>query len=201
MSTNQHSDPDPTVDYYNKNASAFIERSGAADMNQAYDRFLSLIPSGGRLLDAGCGAGRDAKYFVEKGFVVEAFDASSAMVTFASGHTGIEVQHLRFEQLEYSNEFDAIWACASLLHVPKDGIHGVLQRLVRALKGGGVMYMSVKATKVGSPAGGRRFYYYTTTELEQLLSSQEDVVILDTWTNEDKGCVWVNAICRKHKSG
>ncbi len=201
MSTSQHSDPDPSVEYYNKNASAFIERSRSVDMSKAYDRFLSLVPCGGRVLDAGCGSGRDVNYFIQKGFDVEAFDASGEMVKFASGLTGIEVQHLRFDQIEYSNVFDAVWACASLLHVPKDYFNDVLQRLVRALKCGGVMYLSVKEKESVTPTGGRRFYYYTATEFDRLLSSRDDVVILDTWTNEEDGCIWVNTICRADESG
>lgn len=200
MSTSRHSDSDPSVEYYNKNASAFISRSCSVDMSNAYDRFLPLVPRGGRVLDAGCGSGRDVKQFVQRGFDVDAFDASSEMVKFASGLTGVNVQHLRFDQINYSNVFDGVWACASLLHVPKDFIDDVLKRLVRALKCGGVMYLSVKEKESVTPTGGRYFYYYTATEFERLLSSRDDVAILDTWTNEGDGCVWLNAVCRAGQS-
>ncbi|MDG2422970.1 MAG: methyltransferase domain-containing protein [Phycisphaerales bacterium] len=201
MGTNRKADSDPTVEYYNKNANAFIERSRTADLNHAYARFLAIVPSGGRVLDAGCGSGRDSKYFIEKGFDVEAFDASREMVKFASDHAGVEVQHLRFDQIRYNKEFDAVWASASLLHVPKDDIQAVLHRLILALMDGGVLYLSVKVRESITPAGGRCFYYYTPNELEQLLSSRDDAVVLDTWIKEEEGCLWANAMCRREQSG
>jgi SAM-dependent methyltransferase len=197
MSTSQHSDLDPTVEYYNKNAKAFIERSLDADMSEAYGRFLSLLPCGCRVLDAGCGTGRDAKYFLEQGYEVEAFDASIEMVKYASEHAGIEVQQFRFDQLEYSDEFDAVWACASLLHVLKDDINSVFARLVHALRSGGVMYLSVKEGESDTPADGRNFSYYSLTELKHIVSHQEDVEVLDIWTSESDRCVWINTIIAK----
>ena len=103
-------------------------------MSEAYDNFLKLLPDDARILDAGCGSGRDAKKFTELGFAVSAFDASEEMVKHATQYAGIEVQQLRFDQLKYKGEFDGVWACASQLHVRKDEFVSTLQNLVNRIK-------------------------------------------------------------------
>jgi 2-polyprenyl-3-methyl-5-hydroxy-6-metoxy-1,4-benzoquinol methylase len=79
-----------------------------------------MCAPGGRILDAGCGPGRDALAFAERGYELIAFDASTAMVRVARERVGsrIVVHLMRFEDLNGQSEFDGIWACASLLHVP-----------------------------------------------------------------------------------
>jgi 2-polyprenyl-3-methyl-5-hydroxy-6-metoxy-1,4-benzoquinol methylase len=197
MNTNQHSETDPTVEYYNTHAKAFVERSMQSDLGDAYRRFTALLPVGGRILDAGCGSGRDSKYFIEQCFVVEAFDASEKMVEYASQYAGLKVKQMRFEQIEYCKEFDGVWACASLLHVAKDEYDSVLKKLARALSDGGIMYLSLKESESTVPAEGRHFSYYSTGELEQIISNQDDLLLLDTWTKEWNGCVWVNLLASK----
>ena len=67
-------------DYYDHNASAFVEQTLNVDMSESYGKFLRLLPTGGSVLDAGSGSGRDAAYFISQGYKVEAFDASAEMV-------------------------------------------------------------------------------------------------------------------------
>ena len=69
-----------TIDYYNKNAKTYFEQTVTLDMDEIRETFMDQVLSGGRILDAGCGSGRDAKYFLDNGFSVEAFDASKQMV-------------------------------------------------------------------------------------------------------------------------
>ena len=71
----------------------------------------------GRILDLGCGSGRDTKYFVDLGYKVNAIDASKEMVRLASIKSGLEVKHMSFELFSPDLQYDGIWACASLLHV------------------------------------------------------------------------------------
>ena len=123
-----------TVDYYNQNAEKFYQTTVDADMSDVQDRFLQYLPQGALILDAGCGSGRDSLAFLKKGFRVEAFDAAGNMVEKASQLTALNVRLQRFEDVSEQEEFDGIWACASLLHLPMPDLVTALRKLLAALK-------------------------------------------------------------------
>ena len=106
---------DPTIDYYNLNAENFIENTQNVDMHLAQDKFLHLLNEGAAILDFGCGSGRDARYFLSKGYQVTATDGSAEICRLASVFTGIEVKHLLFQELDEVNSYDGIWACSSMV--------------------------------------------------------------------------------------
>jgi SAM-dependent methyltransferase len=102
-----------TVDYYDRCAADFAAQTADLDLEPLYQHFLRYVPLGGRILDAGCGVGRDALAFAEHGYEVVAFDASEAMVQLARQRVGDRavVYLMRFQDLHWQNEFDGIWAC------------------------------------------------------------------------------------------
>lgn len=148
---------DNNVEYYNKNADSFFEGSINANMSADRDKFLSYLPAGAKLLDAGCGSGRDSKAFLDAGYDVISFDASKEMRKRATQYIGREVLDLRFEDISFDKEFDGIWASASLLHVPMDELPQVMLKMRKALKEGGVMYASFKYGDGPKPRGERMF--------------------------------------------
>ena len=148
---------DRNVEYYDKNADSFFAGSINADMAEDRRGFLEYVPAGGKILDAGCGSGRDSKAFLDAGYDVVAFDASEEMRKRASKYIGREVLNLRFEDMSFDNEFDGIWASASLLHVPMDELPEVMRRINRALKPGGAIYASFKYGE-GTTARGERVF-------------------------------------------
>ncbi|NCA72135.1 MAG: class I SAM-dependent methyltransferase, partial [Sphingobacteriia bacterium] len=135
---------DPTLAYYEDQAGAFFAGTVGVDMTPLYARFLALVPPGAHLLDAGCGSGRDALAFQRLGYRVSACEASPALARLASDYCGLPVEVRRFQDIDWVARFDAIWACASLLHVPMLELPGVMRRLARALVPGGVLYASFK---------------------------------------------------------
>ena len=149
--------PQINQQYYKTNAQAFFDSTVEVNMQSLYEQFLPLIPAGGTILDAGCGAGRDSKAFIELGFNVEAFDASEELAELASQLTGKKVTIERFQSYKNSKQFDAIWACASLLHVPLIELPAVFQSLSRMLKSGGVFYCSFKYGEEEIERNGRFF--------------------------------------------
>mgnify|MGYP000842150560 FL=1 len=72
---------DNTLKYYNQNANQFVQETFAVDFKQTQDRFLINLPAGAYILDFGCGSGRDTKYFLEKGFQVDAIAVSYTHLT------------------------------------------------------------------------------------------------------------------------
>ena len=83
---------DKTIEYYNQNADMFAQGTRLVDFTVVQERFSKMLPVGSRILDFGCGSGRDTKYFLEKGYRVEATDGSFELCKLASDFTGIEVK-------------------------------------------------------------------------------------------------------------
>ena len=134
---------DSTIAYYNLNADNFIENTQNVDMHIAQDRFLQRLSPNASILDFGCGSGRDTKFFLEKGYHVTATDGSAEICRLASEFTGIEVKHLLFQELAEINSYDGIWACSSILHLPKNELLSVIRKMCVALKGSGIIYTSL----------------------------------------------------------
>jgi SAM-dependent methyltransferase len=133
-----------TIQYYNKNAQTYFESTVSLDMGKLYEPFLQHLKPGAKILDAGCGSGRDSLFFKNHGFQVTAFDASEEMVKLASQLLGQRVLHMSFEDLDLPETYDGIWACASLLHVKRAELRNVIARLTQHLNTGGMLYMSFK---------------------------------------------------------
>ena len=133
-----------TKDYYNNNAQEFVNSTFMVDMQSLYQPFLNLLPDFGRILDLGCGSGRDALAFKNMGYKIEAIDYSAELVKQASDLTGIEVRLQSFYDLDEIDTYNGIWACASLLHCERHRLVDVLQRIIQSLKANGVIYMSFK---------------------------------------------------------
>ncbi len=189
-----------TAEYYEANAGAFDARTRDRDMTAEYEAYLALVPGGGRILDAGCGPGRDALAFSRRGYQVTALDASAAMVALASERLGFPALQIPFDRIEYRETFDGVWACASLLHVSKAGMPGVLARLHRALRPGGVLYASVKRGPREEFREGRWFNDYEEATLSALFQGAE-WKLLRVWANEEirphKRVEWVNVLAQR----
>lgn len=192
---------DKTIQYYNSHAEEFFSGTVSADMGEILERFCSLLPAGGLVLDAGCGSGRDTKYFIEHGFRAEAFDASEEIAKKASEYTGIQVSCRTFEEFRETQKYDGIWACASLLHVKKDDIDDVVKRLAESLKPGGHIYVSFKYGTGEKYRGERFFLDMDEKGIEKLLKNagldiQSMFVTGDVrdGRSEEK---WMNAIAEK----
>jgi len=191
-----------TLDYYNENAEAFFQDTACADMSHLYSRFLPLLPAGGRILDLGCGSGRDSRFFLEQGFQVTAVDGSEELCRLASRYIGREVLCMDFQDLAFENCFDGVWACASLLHVPRDSIKDILARIHRALARGGVLYASFKAGNGERTRGDRLFNDYSQEDMESLFAVEDGWEICENLLTGDvregrENEQWVNVVAKK----
>lgn len=188
--------------YYGQHAQAYAASTRHVDMAPLYARFLPHVPAVGRILDAGCGSGRDALAFLQRGYAVEAFDASPELAQLASQHTGIPVKVMRFQELEDTARFDAIWACASLLHVPAHEQAQAWARLWQALQAGGVIYASYKLGQGERvDEAGRAFTDADEQRLSEWLGPLPNVSRVDTWLSTDQrpgqAQTWLNALVHR----
>ncbi|SCY77729.1 Methyltransferase domain-containing protein [Lachnospiraceae bacterium XBB2008] len=190
-----------SVEYYNENALDFIKSTIDANMTKLYDRFEQYLSYGMRIMDLGCGSGRDSRYFMNKGYEVVAIDPSVEMCDHIRSMLSIPVYQMSAETLSFTNEFDAIWACASLLHVPKDYMEIVLRLMHKALKREGICYGSWKYGEQERYENGRHFSDYNEESLERLLKQVGLFETLDMWITQDvrpDKCMnkWINMIIR-----
>lgn len=192
-----------TLAFYDKHARDYWESTARLNVNKLYEPFLKKLPSGAHILDAGCGSGRDAKTFLEWGYRVTAIDASPELAKLATAFIGQRCEVLSFQEMNFGEEFDGIWACASVLHVPKREIHDVMGRFSRALKVGGVFYISLKEGEGERIADdGRFFNYYTRDSFRKLLTSFPELCEIDFWETEETRSrenvgPWLNFLLQK----
>lgn len=192
-----------TLDYYNKNSEEYFNSTLNVDMTNTYKPFLKLVPKDGKILDLGCGSGRDSMNFIKLGYEVTAVDGSKELAKRASVLLGKEVIVSTFEELELKEKFHGIWACASLLHIKREDLKIVLNNLYNNLEDNGVFYMSFKyGEKEYVDDKNRYFNCFTDESIISFINENTKYNILGLYITEDKlGRVnevkWVNLICNK----
>ena len=193
---------DDTIQYYNKNAIQFFDTTKDLSFQENQNRFLNYLKKGDTILDFGCGAGRDTKYFLEQGFQVVAVDGSIELCQLASEHTGIPVRKMFFQELAESHTYHGIWACASILHVPKNELTEVFEKMSKALKQFGVIYASFKYGTYEGERSGRYFTDFTEETFGKFMKQIDGLSIKEVWitadVRPDRGDEkWLNIILRK----
>lgn len=191
-----------TLDYYNSKAKDFVSGTVDVTFTEMQDTFLEFIPAGGKILDFGCGSGRDTKYFISKGYDVDATDGSEELCKIASEYTGIQVKQMLFEELNEAEKYDGIWACASILHVEKKRLPDIIKKIAIATKKGGAVYTSFKYGDFEGIRNGRFFTYLTEESFEELLRSVPELAIEKLWISADVRAErgeerWLNIVLRK----
>ena len=191
-----------TIEYYEKNAESFVAGTIDAGFEDVQKRFADIIPQGGYILDFGCGSGRDAKAFLDMGYRVDAVDGSEKLCKMASDITGIKVRKMLFSELDEYEKYDGIWACSSILHLPKDELKSVFRRMLRAMKVGGYIYTSFKYGKFEGYRKERYFTDFTEDSFREFIIDITGISIIDEWISSDvRPCrsaeKWLNLILKK----
>ena len=200
-----------TLEYYNRNAGSFTSTTVDVEFTDIQDWFLRYLEPGALILDFGCGSGRDSRYFLSKGFRVEACDGSEEMVRAASKTAGIPVRKMLFEELDEEERYDGIFACASILHVPFEELPDILAKMERALKNDGTIYVSFKYGTFEGERNGRYFTDMTLERLQECLGAAagkyggKGLRVVESRVTGDarpgrESEKWLNAILRKASS-
>ncbi len=191
-----------TIDYYNKHAEEFTASTFEVDMESLYQPFLVELQEGARILDVGCGPGRDTLAFKNKGYQVDAIDYSEELVKKATQLTGIPVRLQSFYEIDADQAYDGIWACASLLHCERTRLKEVIGKLLSALKPNGMLYMSFKYGNGDRQKDGRQFTDLGEVQAKALLGQFDRVQQIQQWITIDQRPErqekWLNLIWKKH---
>lgn len=192
-----------TLDYYNKNASSFAEKTIDVDFHDTQKHFQELLPEQGYILDFGCGSGRDIKYFLSQNFKVDAIDGSEELCRIASDYTGIKVKKMLFQELDEIEKYDGIWACSSILHLTQNELKTVFGKMVKALKRDGIIYTSFKYGNFEGERNERYFIDFTEEKFNKFVHNIENVKLKEEritcdvrpGRGEEK---WLNLILQKN---
>lgn len=214
-----------TVDYYNENADEYFEATADADLSDARERFVSYlggtemafeadreadVPAGVeadakaadvRIIDVGCGSGRDAAAFREMGYEVRGLDASEELARVAAERFGIRVTVCDMASWVAEEPFDGVWCCASLLHLDDDGVERFFRNLPGNVADGGAVFVSVKTgIKTGFDDKGRFMRIFTEDEISGLFEGT-GFTVKEVWYTDDglgrSDVKWVNVIALK----
>lgn len=194
-----------TIKFYDVNAQEYFESTVNINLDELYKSFLKHIPPKGNILDLGCGSGRDSLHFLNKGYNVISIDASEEMVKLSSELTKRKTIFMNIEEIDFHDEFDGIWACASLLHINKNLSESVFNILCNALKNKGILYASYKYGNGARILKKRYFNNYNETSIKKTIHNVKELNIIDHWVTNDlrpskKNEKWLNIILSKSQT-
>ncbi len=195
-----------TLDYYRVNAATYVQET--IDNNAHHpirQRFVDLLSPNSQILDLGCGSGRDSRFFLDHGHQVTAVDAVTEIAEYAEKILGRTVRVMKAEELDEEGRYDGIWACASLVHIPKSRMALIFSRILNGLKPGGIWYMSFKKGESEIQDEKQRFFNnYTIPLLQQLLLQFPGVEVTDFSESSallrGKKQLWINVLVKKKLS-
>lgn len=191
-----------SIDYYNRYAVPYYEETVDVDMTEVIELFMELLPENAEVLDLGCGSGRDTIVLEERGFYVTPMDGSEEMCKLAEINTDQEVLQMTYDEMEFDDVFDGIWACAALVHLTDDEMREIMKKLIQALKADGILYFSVHKGDRDGIYNGRYFRDYTRKELSDLMEEFPELELINMWTTQDARSgksdgQWLNVLAKK----
>ena len=197
-----HIHTEQTLEYYNKNADAFAFSMQKLDFKETQNAFLNYLPQQSAILDFGCGAGRDTKYFLNLGYRVTAIDGSEELCRKATLYTGSQVRQMLFQELDSVDCYDGIWACSSILHLSMDELKIVLNKMAKALTKEGIVYTSFKYGSFEGMRNGRYFTDLNEQKANELIKETDVFTIREMWLTSDIRTEigeekWLNLILQK----
>ena len=186
-----------TLKYYEDNSLIYSNTWQDLDF-EIPNIFLSYLKDDSYILDLGCGIGRDSKIFIDKGYKVKAIDGSLEMCKIAREVAGVETEQINFLDIDYHDEFDGVFACASLLHLDNEDLIMVLKKVKESLKDKGILYACFK---YGTYERYEERYFNDMTEdkFKDIMKQVEGFKFIKSWISEQYRIhkIFINFILRK----
>lgn len=199
---------DPTQQTYAVIAESYHDRTKDAVMDDHIDRFVAWLPAFGPVIDLGCGPGRDTAVLRAKGVQAVGLDLSWEMMQ-AGRQAGLPGPYVQADMrhLPLPLNLAGVWACASLLHLPRELVPELLSQINRHLAAHGIFYISLKLgegetwqqTAHGHPLP-RFFTFWQPERLDSALH-QANFDIVDGWIDDKmhgvSAATWLVRLCQK----
>ncbi|MDD5832344.1 MAG: class I SAM-dependent methyltransferase [Clostridiales bacterium] len=190
-----------TIEYYNRNAAEYAEKTRYVYMHDTRTAFLDYVDPDARIADIGCGGGRDKKIFEELGYIVDAIDASPEMCEAASEYTEDTVQCCDINEWTSRYSYGGIWCCASLLHLKEEEFFAFFRKAVNYLDRGGALYFSMKkGIADGYDDQGRYYLSFDDERMKRILAENPEYIRAEYWETADnmnRDIAWINVILKK----
>jgi len=202
-----------TIEYYETHAAELAGRYEGADVEGLHERLLSTFPPRTRLLEIGCGSGRDAAFLIGRGYQVDCVEASPGMAARADkihpelrGHISLGQWGSAREEVKLKGgPYDGVYAIAALMHLTDEAIPRALNRVHAILRTGGRFFFSVPLSRPDLSSSGfdSEGRYYLLLNQEQWLAFVEAAGFRDInfFTSSDGlgriNIKWLTCIARK----
>ena len=194
-----------TKEVYDKIASSYAESTFPQLLQYQLTQFIGYLPEKSKILDAGCGSGKDVKFFIEEKFDVTGIDFSKAMIEEAKKRVEQgNFQTMDMSELKFDKQsFGGVWCCNSLMHIPKYNVSNVLKGFHDVLKDEGILFVTVtmgegeKIIHYEKSLNLPKFFsFYKPAEIKKLLEDA-GFKILESFNEEDDEFSWINLFCKK----
>lgn len=182
------------MNYYDAHFQDYIQSTLDLDMSELYREFK--LPPSARVLDIGCGTGRDLKFFKNQGHQCLGLEPSPKLSVFASEYADCVVLEFGINDFKTQEKFDGIWACASLLHLTNDELKEAFSHIKNLMNDNAVFYCSFKLGDFKGERDGRYYNDQTLESVSRLIPFE--LVISKSWTTidvrVDRCQQWLNLI-------
>jgi len=199
MSADEHA-IERTRKTYDQYSAEHATRFWNASVARAWDLFSALMPPEALVLDLGCGAGRDVATLGQRGCRVIGIDLSIGLLREAQNRLSGEFIQGDMRSIPFSTaQFDGVWMCASLLHIPRQQAPTVLAQAHRVMGWGSVLYIAVKqgdGERWQEAEGPRFFTFYQPDEISKIIQDS-GFWVEALWNENAQGRNWINIIARK----
>ena len=191
-----------TIEYYNTHADDYYWTTVGVDLDATRRRFTAHLPAEARVIDVGCGSGRDVLAFSNMGFKAYGLDASEELANLARERLGIKVFTADMSEWITTEPYNGIWCCASLMHLHDDECRRFFANLQYNLCASGAIYISVKSgIETGPDNSGRYMRNFTEEELRKLICTVSGLEVKELWYTDDtlsrRDFRWLNVIAVK----
>ena len=194
-----------TIETFNKFAEQYSNFTFLNLLQYELNRFIALVPKNAKILDVGCGSGRDVHYFLDYKLQPIGIDASLELIKECKKRVPLgnflqmNMLNLNFQPFE----FDGLWALDAISYINKNSIPLILQNFNKILKQKGILYISVRQGEGEKLIAHEKLNkkeilidFYSQLEIEDLIK-QANFEILNSYLEEGEHFTWINIFAKK----